>query len=397
VDERHDVVIIGGGIMGAATLWEFARRGVDAVLFEQDPEFGGRDSSKTAGIMRTHYSNPAVVRMAIRGQQVFRDIAGIANVPPVFHEVGYVFLAPPDAVERARDNVAMQREQGADVEELPASALERFAPGAHTDGVAAIFHEPHSGYVEPVPAAKAFISASQERGATAAADTRVRRIVVEHGSVSGVETLDGRVGARQVVLAAGAWSQNLAADLGVDLPITYSVEQELVLAVPEESAPRVSISNAVDAVYERPELDRSAGLGRAAILVGTGFPKSYPTGNPDAYPEQAALPDLVDELRGRLARRQPALATAEALEAKIGLYDITPDWHPLLGRVPGVDGLLLVTGGSGHGFKLAPAFAELVAADACGERIDYADVVMFALDRFARGEVFASAYGGNRA
>ena len=75
MDERHDVVIIGGGIMGAATLWEFARRGVDAVLFEQDPEFGGRDSSKTAGIMRTHYSNPAVVRMAIRGQQVFRDIA----------------------------------------------------------------------------------------------------------------------------------------------------------------------------------------------------------------------------------------------------------------------------------------------------------------------------------
>src|SRR4029079_4068685 len=115
--------------MGAATLWEFARRGVDAVLFEQDPEFGGRDSSKTAGIMRTHYSNPAVVRMAIRGQQVFTDIAGIPNVPPVFHEVGYVFLSPPDAVERARDNVAMQREQGADVEELPASALERFAPG----------------------------------------------------------------------------------------------------------------------------------------------------------------------------------------------------------------------------------------------------------------------------
>jgi glycine/D-amino acid oxidase-like deaminating enzyme len=63
--------------------------------------------------------------------------------------------------------------------------------------------------------------------------------------------------------------------------------------------------------------------------------------------QQAALPDLVDELRGRLARRQPALATAEALEAKIGLYDITPDWHPLLGRVPEVDGLLLVTGGSG--------------------------------------------------
>src|SRR5206468_3925523 len=181
----------------------------------------------------------------------------------------------------------------------------------------------------------------------------------------------------QVVLAAGAWSQGLAAALGVELPIEYSVEQELVLAVPSDRAPRASISNAVDAVYERPELAHDAGSGRSAVLVGTGFPKRYPTGDPDAYPDQAALAELVDELRGRLAIRQPALASAAVIEAKLGLYDITPDWHPLLGRVPSVDGLLLNTGGSGHGFKIAPAMAELVAADACGERIDYAEIGMF--------------------
>jgi glycine/D-amino acid oxidase-like deaminating enzyme len=177
----------------------------------------------------------------------------------------------------------------------------------------------------------------------------------------------------------------------------YSVEQELVLSVASESAPRASISNAVDAVYERPELAVAAGPGRSAVLVGTGFPKTYPVGDPEAYPTQDALPDLVAELRGRLAIRQPALASADVIEAKIGLYDITPDWHPLLGRVPELEGLLLITGGSGHGFKLAPAFAELVAADACGERIDYAEIGMFSLERFSRGEVFTSAYGGNRA
>src|SRR5258706_6823091 len=117
MDERHDVVIVGGGIMGATTLYEFARRGVDALLLEQDGAFGGRDSSKTAGIMRTHYSNPAVVRMAIRGQQVFREIARIASVEPVFREIGYVFLASPASLTRARENVAMQRDEGARVEE----------------------------------------------------------------------------------------------------------------------------------------------------------------------------------------------------------------------------------------------------------------------------------------
>ena len=103
------------------------------------------------------------------------------------------------------------------------------------------------------------------------------------------------------------------------------------------------------------------------------------------------------ELRGRLAVRQPALATAPLLEARLGLYDITPDWHPLLGPVPDVRGLLLITGGSGHGFKIAPAMAEMVVADACGERIDYAEIGMFSLERFGRGEAFTSAYGGNRA
>ena len=398
MDERHDVVIVGGGIMGATALYEFARRGVDALLLEQDTDFGGRDSSKTAGIMRTHYSNPAVVRMAIRSQVVFRDIATMAGVEPVFRQIGYAFLASPEALARARENVAMQRREGARVEELLPSALERFAPGASPDGIAAIFHEPDSGYTEPVPAAKAFIAAARARGASAQTGVHVRRLVTEHGATTGVETADGRIGARQVVLAAGAWSQGLARGVGVELPIEYSVEQELVLSVPEELAPRASISNAVDAVYERPELGRAAGGGRTAVLVGTGFPKSYPTGDPDAYPSQDALPELVAELRGRLGKRQPMLATADLIEAKIGLYDITPDWHPLLGRVAEVDGLLLLTGGSGHGFKLAPAFAELVAADACGETVDYADIGIFSVERFARGDsVFVSAYGGNRA
>lgn len=398
MDERHDVVIVGGGIMGAATLWEFARRGVDAILLERDPDFGGRDSSKTAGIMRTHYSNPAVVRMAIRGRDAFREIAVVAGVEPVLHDIGYVFLASPDALERARANVEMQRGEGAEVEELPPAALERFAPGAGADGIAAIFHEPGSGYVAPVPAALAFIEAARSRGAMAVAGTSVRRLLTAHGAISGVETAEGPIGAEQVVLAAGAWSQRLAAEVGLDLPITFSVEQELVLAVPTDLAPTASISNAVDAVYERPELGHPAGDGRSAVLVGTGFPKSYPTGDPEAYPDQSALPDLVAELRGRLAIRQPVLADASLLEAKLGLYDITPDWHPLLGRVPTIDGLLLITGGSGHGFKIAPAMAELVAADACGERVDYADIAMFSIERFAGGEAtFASAYGGNRA
>ena len=121
-------------------------------------------------------------------------------------------------------------------------------------------------------------------------------------------------------------------------------------------------------------------------------------GDPANYPAQDALPELVAELRHRLAIRQPVLAAAPLLEARLGLYDMTPDWHPLLGPTAQLAGLLLFTGGSGHGFKIAPAMAEMLAADYTGRPVEYADIRLFSLDRFAnRTSAFTSAYGGNRA
>ncbi len=398
VDERREIVIVGGGIMGASALFEFARRGVDALLLERDPSFGGRDSSKTAGIIRTHYSNPEVVRMAIRGREIFRDLPSLTGGPAVLHDIGYVFLASVENLDGARSNVAMQRLQGATVEELGPSELGRFAPGASTAGVGALFYEAQSGYADPVPAAEAFVEAARAQGATARCGVEVHELVRDGDRITGVTTEQGFIPAGAVVLAAGAWSRPLAATAGVDLPVTWSVEQELLLSVPSEVAPTASISNSVDAVYEHPELGVAAGAGRTAVLVGTGFPKEYPRGDPAMYPEQDAKEDLVDELRRRLAIRQPGLADAEIVSARLGLYDITPDWHPYLGPTAQAEGLLLFTGGSGHGFKIAPAMAEMLASAWCGTPVDYAAVDQFSVDRIAaRTSQFASRYGGNRA
>jgi glycine/D-amino acid oxidase-like deaminating enzyme len=383
--------------MGSSALFELTRRGVDALLLEADPGFGGRDSSKTAGFIRTHYSNPEVVRMAIRGREIFRDFPTLTDAAPVFHDIGYAFLSSPETLEQARRNTAMQRAEGAEVEELPGSELGRFVPGASADGVAAIFHEARSGYADPIPAAEGFIGAAVRSGASARSGVRVSRLLRDGSRITGVETPEGRVAASAVVLAAGAWSKTLAATAGIDLPVTFSVEQELLLSVPAESAPRASISNSVDAVYEHPEIGMPFAQGRMGVLVGTGFPKDYPIGDPERYPDQDAQADLVDELRRRLAIRQPALASAEIAHARLGLYDITPDWHPFLGPTSELEGLLLFTGGSGHGFKIAPAMAEMLAADYCGQPVEYADIRHFSLDRLARGERFVSTYGGNRA
>ena len=87
----------------------------------------------------------------------------------------------------------------------------------------------------------------------------------------------------------------------------------------------------------------------------------------------------------------------KAVVGRVGLYDVTPDWHPLLGPVDGIEGLFLATGGSGHCFKLAPAIGELVAGAIIGKPVDYASVETFSLSRFAEARELGSSYGGNRA
>lgn len=397
MSERHDVVIVGGGIMGATALFEFAQRGVDALLLEDEPAFGGKDSSKTAGIVRTQYSNRDVVRMAIRGRELYREFPTLTGEPPVFHDIGHIFLAPIELLDLTRQNVEMQVAEGTIVDELPPDRLGDFAPAMEWEGIGAIFFEPASGYIDAVPAALGFIAAARRRGAVARSGVHVDRLRTSNGAVVGVDTADGPILCHDVVIAAGAGSKSLAATAGLALPVEFSVEQELVVEARIAEAPLVSISNAVDACYLRPDLRTPVRPDHRAVLLGRGFPKPYPPGDPTHYPEQVARPDMSDDLLAHIARRNPTIAAAPLLEPKVALYDITPDWHPLLGPTESMAGVLLITGGSGHGFKLAPALAEMVAADYCGEPVTYAAVRDFSVDRFARGATFGSIYGGNRA
>ena len=396
--ERHEVLVVGGGIMGASACAEFARRSVDVLLVEASPEFGGTDTSKTAGVVRTNYSNPEVVRIALRGRELLASLPDRSGEPPVFHEIGYVFLVAADALERARRNAAMQRAQGAVVEELAPAEIGRFVAMDDREGIVALFNEPLSGYAESVPAVRGLVAAARRDGATARSGVEVRRIVVRDGRVFGIETDDGTViEASTVVVAAGSWSQRLVATAGVELPIEYSLEQELLIDAPRADAPRSCVSNMVEATYMRPELEEKAGVGREVVLLGRGFPKPYPTGDPDRYPDGSLVHELSEDLRNLVARRHRVLAEAPLVRPKIALYDYTPDWHPIAGPTRSLDGLLLLTGGSGHGFKLAPALGEMVASEWAGDPRPYATTAMFSLDRFATGDLLGYAYGGNRA
>ena len=362
-------IVVGGGIIGACTLYELARAGEDALLLEAgtfaDPRAG---TAKSAAIVRMHYSNPEVVRMAVQSRAAFAEQA-------FYQRCGWLFLVDAQHADAARRNCEMQQAEGA----LSAVVDPQDFDIDAKDVAYAIFEE-ESGYCDPAAATRFYVDAARREGADAREHAVVESIEPGRGVRVGGDLLE----AENVVLAAGAWSKRLAATAGLDLPLEFPREQEVLFETGGDAFPH-AVSSQVDAAYLRP-----AGNGR--VLAGRGYPKEYELVDPEQYAESPD-PAFEEDLRARLLKRFPGIGSLRAAGGTVGLYEVTPDWHPILGAVEGYDGLFLATGGSGHGFKLGPAIGELVAGAVLGR--DVGDT--FSLARFDDDRVLTSAYGGNRA
>lgn len=384
-----ETIIIGGGILGATTLWELAREDMAPLLLEAG-SFGEASTGKSAAIVRCHYSNPEVVRMAVHSRERLRQLPLHLDCDPVYTRCGWLFLVDEESAAAAGQNAEMQEDEGLDLVEV--DDLQELLPGAEETGIAYALFEPNSGFADPVATTRAYIEASRRAGATALEGTPVGGIEIANGRVCGVRVGDEVVECDSVVLAAGPWSIALAYGIGLELPLEVTREQDVIYDVGAAPVPPSTISSQTDRVYIRPAPEH----GDRHILVGRGYPKAYEQVHPDAFDDTVSDAFEAD-VRSRVGYRLPELAGMRAVGGRVGLYDVTPDWHPLLGPVDGYEGLYLATGGSGHCFKLGPAIGELVAGAIIGKPVSYAGVETFSLSRFAEGRALGSSYGGNRA
>ncbi len=375
-------IVVGGGILGATTSCELARAGMDVLLLEAS-RFGEQSTGKSAAIVRCHYSNPEVVRMAVHSRETLRQLPLLLDCDPVYTRSGWLFLVDEENTGFAIENAEMQDEEGLDTVEV--DDLQEYLPGVDETGIAYALYEPDAGFAEPVATTNAYITAAKAAGARALEGTPVEAIVRVRAGGELVEC-------DNLVLAAGPWTLKLAGDAGLALPLEITREQDVIFATAPEETITPAVSSQIDRVYMRPAPEH----GESHLLVGRGFPKEYETVDPAGYDDEvdaAFERGVLDRVAGRL----PRLAGMRRVAGRVGLYDVAPDWHPILGAVDGLDGLFLATGGSGHCFKLAPAIGEMVAGDVLGLKTAYADVRHFSLSRFAEGREFRSTYGGNRA
>jgi sarcosine oxidase subunit beta len=351
------VVIVGGGLMGLSTAFHLRRAdpGTRVTVLER-ARVGAAASGASAAGVRAMGRDPAERALALASLVRWPGLERELEAPTRYRRSGGLRLALDEATWRAVGPwVAEQRAAGVPVEVVDEREARALAPGI-APGCLGGVHAPDDGQAEAVPATEAFAAAARRLGARVEEGVGVRALVVETGRVVGVERGDGAREACDVaIVAAGAWSATLLGGIGVTLPI--------------ETRPLQMLLTAPGAPALRPVLgafDRRLSLKQhddGAYLIGGGWPARVTDHAGNRY-------EMLDEsVRASLETARavfPPVAEYALARSWAGLEAFTPDDLPILGPVPGISGLLVAAGFSGHGFALSPMIGDILARLALG-------------------------------
>jgi sarcosine oxidase, subunit beta len=372
-----DVIIVGAGVIGAATAFWLSELGAGDVLVLDRGAAGSGMSCRSSALVRMHYTFAPEVELAVRSDGMFARWTELTGAPGCIRRTGFVRIVKPGEEAALRANVAMQRAHGARAELIDAAGLAELMPAMRTADIECAAWEPEGGYGDGAVVAGDLLGAARARGVRYRPHAPVRSLLTEAGRVTGVAGLDGTSEyAGLVVVAAGVWSPPLLDAAGVGLPIETELHRVAVLAHDRwEGAPAACIDS-VTQTYFRPE---AAG---SMTLVGSfAGPRGV---DPDGVPASASADDLAPLVESA-SYRLPALADAGIARGVTGVYDMTPDARPVLGPVRGLEGLIVAAGFSGMGFKIAPAVGESIAGLIVSPPPGSVDLKPFHPDRFADG------------
>jgi len=387
----YDAIVIGGGVIGVSIAYHLARFGCPHVLLLERGQLGGGTTAQSSCIIRTHYSVPENVALAQKGLAIFRNFAAYLDDPDAdagFNRCGLMIVAGDGPRALAlRETLKVERSLGLDAREIEPDEARRIHPLIRLDDIAAIGWEPDAGYADAYLTLAAFARNARRLGATLREGVPVTGLTRDAaGRVTGVTTPQGAITAGVVISAQNIWSRELAAWTGVELPLALSRHAVFTL---EASAPYTREMPVLKDLASPAKLYMRSYGGRQ-LLVGDGNEGETIT-MPDTEQSDVSL-DYVADIGAQVAHRMPVFADAGLATSWTGVYDVTPDWNPVLGALPGIHGLHVAYGFSGHGFKLSPIVGRLVAQNALGLATDVS-LAPYSLVRFASGRLLAGRYG----
>lgn len=387
MSETTDVVIIGGGLIGASAAWALSQLGITDVTIVERGTVGSGGTGKSSGVVRCHYGVSSLAAMATRSLDLFENAQQILGDDVGFHQTGYVVGVGPQNVEAIHASMAAQRAVGVRTESITADEVAKMWPFADLEPFAAFAWEERGGYGDAYQTAQGFAAAARRAGVRLRQSSSVTEILVNRGRATGVALADGSIiSAGTVVLAAGPWSVPLLAAQRIELPITVHREQ-IVLIDPGQDLGKVPVfSDLVSLQYIRPE------GAEGQILFGNSELDVLEPADPDNYLNRAT-DDFLELTIDKVSTRLPRLENPSIMSTYAGCYDVTPDFNPVISTTP-VEHLIVAAGFSGHGFKIAPAVGRLIADLTVDGISSDADIPAedFRLSRFVEGKPLTSPY-----
>lgn len=345
--ECTDIVIIGGGAMGASAAFHLAEAGVDVVVIERD-EIASGSTSKAAGGVRAQFSDPVNIALGARSLTAFERFTERPGADIDLEQHGYLFLLDNDADLGAfTESVRVQNSMGVPSRILSVDEAMGLCPIAVRDGLVGGAYSPTDGHCTPEAVAQGYAAGARRHGATIVQHCRVTGVLAPAGKIAGVVTDRGTLRAAAVLCAAGAWSGELGAMAGVELPVVPKRRQVLVTEPMPDLPPELPMTiDFGQTFYFHPE-----GPG---LLIGLSDPDEV-TGF-----RLERTDKWMDLVSAAIERRAPSLRSVGIRTGWAGLYEETPDRNALIGAADDVQGFFYATGFSGHGFLQSPAVGEIM-------------------------------------
>ncbi len=381
-----DVVIVGGGVVGAAAAWRLKRDGLAGrvVVVERDPTYARASSFLAMGGIRQQFGSAVCVRMVQHSVELWRDfdqrMRTAAHTPRTwFRPRGYLFLADDATSAALAARADAQDAAGAVQRRLGVDEIAALVPGLMLDDIRWGLFGPEDGYANPREVLFGLRAAAAEAGAEFVTDD-VTGVAVTAGRVHGVVLARaGQVSAPVVVNAAGALAGRIAAMAGLSVAVEPVRQLLFRCTLPRLWPTRFPMVVDPGGVHWRHDDPVAAGEPDRITLAFTRWDE--PAGEnfdcDHARWEHEFYPALV--------RRMPALAEVSDVHGWAGLYEMTPDHNPVLGTHPAVGGLIFANGFSGHGLMMSPATGLVVSELVRHGESRTFDITPFAVDRFERG------------
>ncbi len=377
--QTADVIIIGGGIVGASIAYHLTAAGCRNVLvLERESHTGKGSTGKSMGGVRAQFSMPLNIRLSMYSIPFFRDFEQITGFESGYRGQGYLFVATrQDHLDYLRGNYARQVEAGLKtVQLMTRDDIVRMSPELRSDDILGGSFCSTDGFVDPYSVMNGFMGSAERSGARLLRDTEVTGITRDSRGVTGVETNHGFIAGRTIVNAAGAWAGLVARMAGVDLP----VEPLRRMLVPTEPFDKIAHTSPMvvdmgSGFHYRPE--------NRGLLLAWCDPDEKPGFKTDF--DRSFIEKIL--LRG--VERVPCLEEVEVNPRKpwAGLYEMTPDHHPVLGAVGEAPGLFLANGFSGHGVMHSPATGKILSDLILQGSTDLIDAGVLDFNRFAEGRL----------